>query len=215
MADDEHRNAVSTDASRRSVLKNGTLASAGLALGLSGSTPAAADRESASVDGTPLNLADVTFLQLMAYHHRGAIELASLAPERTTRQPLREFAEEAIAMQREEINEIETLLADAGIEPGRVLEADLDEVRMLVTAIPGNPTPNELAYLERLEGQRFDLRFIERFAAHHSGAIQLSRLVLREGQSPEVERMAREIIETQLEEIVQQYRWYLNWVETP
>ncbi|WP_226480178.1 DUF305 domain-containing protein [Natrinema amylolyticum] len=210
------------DASRRSFLQTGTLASAGLALGLSGAAPAAAtDDGPTGTDGliesdgsraTELNLADVGFLQLMAYHHRGGIEAASLVPERTNHDALAEFAESVIEAQRQGIARIERLLVEAGLEPGPLLEIDLDAVRDMVTSIPGNLRPNELAYLRSLEGTEFDLRFIEKFANHHSGAIQLSQLVLREGQSPAVEAMATDIIETQQSEIVEMYTWYLEWV---
>ncbi|QCS41731.1 DUF305 domain-containing protein [Natrinema versiforme] len=213
----------SADASRRSFLQTGTLASAGLALGLSGAAPAAATGgDSTGSDETPagdaasdteLNLADVGFLQLMAYHHRGGIEAASLVPERTNHDALAEFAETVLEGQREGLVRIESILAEAGIEPEHLLEADLDAVRDMVTSIPGNLRPNELAYLQRLEGTTFDLRFIETFANHHRGAIQLSHLVLREGQSPAVEAMANDIVETQQAQIARMYAWYLDWVQ--
>jgi uncharacterized protein (DUF305 family) len=204
-----------SQASRRSFMKTGALASTGLALGTSGAGPALAtdgDGDHLEVDAGDLNLADVTFLQMMAYHHRGALELAELVPDRTDRRELIELSEMAIDHQDEEIDEIETILSDAGIEPGRVLDVDLDDVRGLVSAIPGQPEANEIAYLRTLEGDAFDLRFIELFTYHHGGAIQLSRSVLEEGQSSEVERLANDIIEMQLEEIVQMYQWYLDWV---
>ncbi|ELY67627.1 DUF305 domain-containing protein [Natrinema versiforme] len=217
------RETESDDASRRSFLQTGTLASAGLALGLSGAAPAAAtdgettDSAEPSSTGaasdTDLNLADIGFLQLMAYHHRGGIEAASLVPERTNHSALAEFAETVIEAQREGIARIESILTEAGIEPEHLLEVDLDAVRTMVTSIPGNLRPNELAYLQRLEGTTFDLRFIETFANHHRGAIQLSHLVLQEGQSPAVEAMATDIIETQQAQIVRMYTWYLDWVQ--
>jgi uncharacterized protein (DUF305 family) len=137
-------------------MKSGALASTGLALGMSGATPTLAATENENrddVDTGDLNLADVTFLQLMAYHHHGAIEIAELADERTDREELLDLAEMEIDHQAEELEEIEEILSDAGIDPGQVLEADLDDIRGLVTAIPGNPKPNELADLRRLEGE--------------------------------------------------------------
>lgn len=222
MGSDTDTDDSATDASRRTFLQSGTLVSAGLALGLSGAAPAAAmdDKttetdETAGADGscaTGLNLADVGFLQLMAYHHRNGIEAAALVAERTNHESLARFAERVIEAQRQGIARIERLLAEAGIEPGHLLEIDLDAVRDMVTAIPGTLRPNELAYLRGLEGTAFDLRFVEKFTNHHSGAIQLSQLVLQEGQSPAVERMATDIIDTQQSQIVQLYRWYLEWV---
>lgn len=210
---DETNSDETHDATRRSILQTGTLASAGLALGLAGTAPAAADGEGTqpAANGSDLNLADVTFLQVMAYHHRGGIEAAELVPERTGHDALREFSQTVIQNQRQGIDRIERMLTDAGIEPGHLLEVDLDAVRDLATSIPGNLRPNELAYLRTLEGTAFDLRFIERFANHHSGAIQLSQLVLQEGQSPAVEQLATEIIDAQQADIVQMYRWYLDW----
>lgn len=184
---------------------------------MSGTTPALADDHHHGADdhhhGTgDLNLADVTFLQLMAYHHRGALELAELVPARTDRAELIDFSEMAIEHQAEEIEEIETILSDDGIDPGEVLEHDLDEIRGFVSAIPGQPEANEIAYLRTLEDKRFDLRFIELFTYHHGGAIQLSRVVCEQGESDEVEQLAEDIIEMQLNEIIQMYQWYLDWV---
>lgn len=202
------------DESRRSLLKSGALVSSGFALGLGeGTGTVAADGEVArDGDGNSMNLADVGFLQLMAYHHRGGIEAAQLVGERTAHEQLRQFAETVVRSQRRGIQRIEGILADAGIEPGDLLRADLDDVREFLSAIPGQPTASEIAYLESLEGPDFDLRFIERFTYHHSGAIQLSQRVLQAGESPVVADLAEEIIAGQLEEIVKMYQWYLEWV---
>lgn len=196
--------------SRRSFLKAGALASGGLTLGLS-SGGIAAGQDGEDTSGGELNLADITFLEMIAYHHRGAVELAELAPERTDREELLDFSEMAIEMQTDEIEQIRTIFRNGGIDPGEVLDADLDDVRGLVSNIPGMPEPNELAHLRSLEGTEFDLTFIDLFAPHHRGAIILSKEVLQRGQSPEVEELATEIIDTQKGEIIQMYQWYLNW----
>lgn len=205
---------LNENSSRRTFLKAGALTSTGLAVGVPGAiTPAVAnDEQVTSADDQPLNLADITYLQLLAYHHRGAIELARLVPDRTDHQELADFAEMVIEAQLEGIERIKTILSDAGIEPGPVLDVDLDEIRGFISSIPGNPEPNELAYLGALEGQEFDLQFINVFSNHHRGAIQLSQSVLQEGESERVAEMAKEVIQTQQEEIIQMYEWYLDWV---
>lgn len=200
------------ESSRRSFLKAGALASGGLALGLSGGSGVAAGHGDENADGkNSLNLADVTFLQMMAYHHRGAVELAGLASERTDREELLEFAEMAIEAQSDEIEQIRTMLRDAGINPGEVLDVDLDTVRGLVSNIPGMFKANELAHLRSLEGTEFDLTFIDIFTYHHRGAIILSKEVLTHGQSPGVEQLANGIIDAQKSQIIRMYRWYLDW----
>lgn len=215
MADNDPNLTVSdTDKSRRSFMKLGALASGGLTLGTAGTGTALGEETAGEVTGeeTSLNLADVTFLQLMAYHHRGAVEMAELAEDRTDRDELLTFAEDAINMQQEEVEQMKSILAEAGIEPGQVLDQDLDDVRTYVTAIPGEPEPNELTDLEMLNGEEFDLRFIELFTYHHSGAVQLSRQVLDEGRSPAVADLAEGIIDMQVGEITKMYEWYLDWV---
>lgn len=214
MTSNDPRDTENGDASsRRSFMKLSTLASGGLALGMAGSgTVAGAQTGDGDADGTQLNLADVAFLQVMAYHHRGAVEMAELAEDRTDREELLDFADQAIAHQQEEVDEMKTLLEDAGIDPGQVLDYDLDDVRGYVTAIPGEPEPNELTYLETLSDEDFNLRFIELFTYHHSGAVQLSKQVLQQGQSDEVAELAEEIMEMQIGEITQMYEWYLDWI---
>ncbi|UHQ99278.1 DUF305 domain-containing protein (plasmid) [Natrinema zhouii] len=198
---------------RRSVLKTGMLTSSGLALGLSGATPVSAGEESTGAKDTQdLNLADVSYLQLLAYHHRSAIQMGEMALERVEHQELHEFLEMSIQKQTEGIQRIKDILSDAGIDPGEALDINLDDIRVLVTAIPGEPKPNELAYLESLEGEEFDLRFLEVFPYHHHGAIQMSKEVMKECGSTEVEKLANNTIETQLEGITQMYQWYLEWI---
>lgn len=201
------------ESTRRTFLSMGGLASTGLVLGVP-STEATADQDAtdAHLEETQLNLADVTFLQLMAYHHRAALEIAELAQERTDREELLDLAQLEIDHQQQEIDEMKGILSEAGIDPGRVLGVDLDDVRTMVTAIPGNPKPNELADLRSRAGEAFDLRFIELFTYHHSGAIQLSQQVIHEGQSQEVTELAEEIIEMQRGMILEMYRWYIEWV---
>lgn len=88
MPEDENPLTGLTDkSSRRSILKTGALASGGLAFGLSATSSAAvaSDEDEEDVDENSLNLADITFLQLLIYHHRSGIELAQLVPDRTGR----------------------------------------------------------------------------------------------------------------------------------
>ncbi|MFC4987350.1 DUF305 domain-containing protein [Saliphagus infecundisoli] len=214
MMEDGHQNAVVDNSLfRRSFLKTGTLTSSGLALGLSGTAPVSAgDEENGDGDSEGLNLADVSYLQLLAYHHRSAIQIGEMALNRAEHQELRNFLEQSINNQIEGLEKIKSILSDAGIDPGCVLDIDLEDVRVLITGIPGEPKPNERAYLKTLEGEEFDLRFLEIFPYHHRGAVQLSKVVLREGRSAEVEQLAQNTIETQIEGITQMYQWYINWI---
>lgn len=62
----------------------------------------------------PLADAEIAFLQLMIRHHRGGVEMAAAALERTTRTEVRRVAESIVAAQTSEIDAMTTLLAARG-----------------------------------------------------------------------------------------------------
>jgi uncharacterized protein (DUF305 family) len=51
-------------------------------------------------------------------------------------------------------------------------------------------------------------------ATHHRGAIDMANTELKDGSLPEVTRLARQIIDTQQDEIEQLQRWKAEWSTT-
>ena len=146
------------------------------------------------------NQADIDFLQAMIPHHEQAIEMAEMVEERTDRPELNELAGNVIESQTAEIDEIESMLEDAGEEAMDM--ADHGAMGM---------SQEELDELESLRGAKFDKMFSEMMIRHHEEAITMSRDVLDSGQSPDVADLAQGIIDEQQAEIQDLQTWLEEW----
>lgn len=66
----------------------------------------------------PLADAEIAFLQMMIRHHRGGVEMATAAVERTTRSEVRRVAASIVATQTSDIDAMTALLVDRAATPG-------------------------------------------------------------------------------------------------
>jgi uncharacterized protein (DUF305 family) len=162
-----------------------------------GSAPAG-DEESAS-----FNDADISFIQGMIPHHQQATEMAALVAERSEREELRSFADKIIADQSAEIEEMQGLLAAAGAEEGAGHGG--------TGGMSGSSQEPDMAELQGLSGQEFDLAFLDMMSAHHKSAIEMAEQVLDEGGNRRVADLANRIMETQRAEIEQMAVWRGDW----
>lgn len=149
------------------------------------------------------------FLQAMIPHHQSAMEMAELVPEPTERPELRELAEAIIGSQEAEIEQMRSLLTEAGEDPDAVNGMDMDM---------GDETMSEMmdpsmmmAELEGLQGQEFDLAFLDLTTMHHQGAIEMSEMVLEQGADAQIAELADGNIEEQRTEIEQMQEWQQAW----
>lgn len=157
------------------------------------------------------NDADIAFMQGMIPHHQEAIAMAELVPDRTDRPELLELANDVIASQRVEIEQMREKLRDAGAEPDAMeitptaMDHDMDH------GDDAHMTREEMQALEAAQGEEFDILFAELMIRHHEGAVESAQRVLEEGQNPRVAELAREIIAEQEAEIQQLRGWLEAW----
>ena len=188
-------------------LAGGLVAGAVVLVGCSGpsdtsgaQTGAAAETsagESAAVDD-----ADVTFVQGMIPHHRGALEMAQLAGDRAEDPRVLELADRIEAAQQPEIETMSSWLgqwgepvpeeADAGTDHGSVGHGG--------TGMDGMPAA-DMAALEAASGAEFDRMWLEMMIAHHRGAVEMARTEIAEGRNPDAVALAGEIADSQAAEI--------------
>lgn len=161
-----------------------------------------------SQETSTFNQADVTFLQDMVSHHSQAVEMAQLVDERAAHEELKQLADTIIADQTQEIDTMTGLLEAAGAPPPSEAAQGMEHGMQM----PGMAGESEMAALRDLQGEQFDLRFIDMMTAHHQGAIQMAEQVLREGENPRVADLARQIIEAQRAEIDQMAAWRQEWI---
>ncbi|GAA3350900.1 DUF305 domain-containing protein [Amorphoplanes nipponensis] len=144
-------------------------------------------------DGSTYNAIDVAFVQMMIAHHRQAVEMAQLAPERAGGTGLRALAARISAAQGPEITWLQRWLRErklAETDPGH------DHSTM-----PGMQTPADLTALAAARGAEFDRRFVTMMTAHHRGAIQMAGDVLQGGSDQLLRETANEMAVEQGSEI--------------
>lgn len=139
----------------------------------------------------PVSPADVEFAARMVPHHRQALELAALAPDRAADPGVRAMAERIAAVQGPEIAVLESWLARHG---GHLPHADH-------AAMPGMASPARRDELAAAEGPAFDELFVALMIAHHEGALEMAAQVRTAGTDLEIAEFADGVVATQSADI--------------
>lgn len=155
-------------------------------------TLSAEEAEKAVGDDTP-NSADFGYVQRMIEHHKQALAMTELAPERAGAEKLKRLAARIEAAQGPEIKAMEGWLEQHG---GHGAYTGHDH-----GAMPGMASPKQLAALREARGDDFDTLFLKLMTAHHQGAITMATEVLTDGNNTLVEEMANDVIAQQTSEI--------------
>ncbi|MYT26709.1 DUF305 domain-containing protein [Streptomyces sp. SID7760] len=145
-------------------------------------------------DDSP-NAADRAYVQHMVEHHRQALTMTALAPERASADGVKRLAERISAAQRPEIGAMEKWLAGHPA-PSGAPAAGHDH-----GAMPGMATEEQLHRLSEAKGPDFDKLFLTLMTAHHEGALKMAGEALAGGNNGAVEEMANEVVATQTAEI--------------
>ncbi|MFB9581314.1 DUF305 domain-containing protein [Streptomyces goshikiensis] len=152
-------------------------------------------------DDTP-NAADQTYVRGMIEHHRQALTMSALAPDRASAEAVKGLAERIAAAQKPEIGAMERWLArypapgGAGGAGGTGGMGGHDH-----GAMPGMATEQQLKELADARGTDFDRLFLKLMTAHHEGALKMAGQALAGGNNVAVEEMATEVVATQTAEI--------------
>lgn len=154
---------------------------------------------------------DLRFIDGMIMHHEGAIVMAEAALEHSQRAEIRQLAEEIIAAQETEIQQMQdwrqAWYPSAGPEP-IMYHADMNH---------DMPMSEEMAAAMRMDmdlgtaDDEFDLRFINAMIPHHEGAVAMAEDVQAKSDRPEMQALADEIIAAQQGEIDQMTQWRQDW----
>jgi uncharacterized protein (DUF305 family) len=187
----------------------GVLALTACADGRTAQPAGGGDREQQTSTG--FNQADVAFLQNMTPHHAQATTMAQLAQGRAAHSELTQLADRIISTQTQEIETMRSLLAEAGVEPSAEGAGGMDHGG---GHMPGMMSEAQMAELRGLQGEPFDLAFLEMMSVHHRAAIEMAEQVLQEGENPRVADLARQIIDAQRTEIEQMAAWQQQWNTT-
>ncbi|MEV0895357.1 DUF305 domain-containing protein [Actinoplanes sp. NPDC049802] len=147
--------------------------------------------------GAVFNDADVAFAQHMIVHHRQAVEMAGLAPERAASAAVKKLAADIEAAQAPEIS---TMTGWLGTWGATVPEAGHDSGH---ETMPGMMSDADMTALAAAKGAAFDERFLTMMIAHHEGAITMAGEVAAKGSDPAAKALAATIVTDQQAEIAE------------
>ncbi|XVS61458.1 DUF305 domain-containing protein [Actinosynnema sp. CA-299493] len=144
--------------------------------------------------------ADLKYVAGMIVHHRQALDMTALAPERAQNETVRGLASRIHDTQGPEIAAMEQWQRQyAEDAPAHGHGSDLPEVDH--RSMPGMATDEQLAALRAARGADFDRLFLQLMIAHHEGAVRMAIEVLSSGSDVRVEEMANDVSVSQTDEI--------------
>ena len=146
------------------------------------------------------NESDLTYVVGMIAHHRQAVEMTALAPDRAANETVRGLASRIHDTQGPEIGAMEQwqkqFATNAEQHGHSSALPHVDHASM-----PGMASAADLEALKASTGGEFDKLFVRLMTAHHKGALTMAEGVLAKGVDVRVEEMAADVIATQTDEI--------------
>ncbi|SDO37494.1 DUF305 domain-containing protein [Geodermatophilus sp. DSM 45219] len=174
--------------------------------GMDSSTSAESSAGAESSDeSAQFNNADVTFVQGMIPHHRGALEMARMADGRAEDPRVLDLANRIEAAQQPEIETMTGWLQEWGEplpEEGSDSMGSMDHGSMDMGGMDMEGMSEEdMAALEAASGAEFDRMWLEMMIVHHRGAVEMAQTEIAEGSNADAVALAEEIADSQAAEI--------------
>jgi len=177
-------------------------AAAALALTLAAcgnsSTPTTAASPTAATDSAVAaahNDPDVTFINDMAPHHSGAIEMAKLAAGQAGNAQVKDLANRIAGAQGPEIDRMKMMASAWKV----ALNTDMHGMGGGMAGGGGD----DVAALMPLNGAAFDKEFLTRMTAHHTSAVQMAKAELAQGTNPQARALASAVVSAQEKELAE------------
>ena len=161
--------------------------------------------ETAVITGEPAgyNADDVAFATNMIPHHKQAIELSNLVPDRSTNPELAALAGQIAATQQPEINIMNVFLVQWNENPEAGVDSDGEGHAGHGQAMQGMVDDATMTRLESLRGTEFDTLWLESMISHHQGAIEMAKAEIANGENIDAIAMAETMVRMQEAEIGQ------------
>jgi uncharacterized protein (DUF305 family)/uncharacterized cupredoxin-like copper-binding protein len=170
---------------------------------------------------------DLMFIDMMIPHHASAVAMAQVAETRSEHPELRTLAEEIIASQSAEIDQMqawrEQWFPDAPAMPTMPMEQMMEMMGEMPGGMMGTPGvmpgPGGLGMMEMEQQiadlcattEDFDLAFIAAMIPHHQMAVMMAQVATMRAEHPELQALAQTMIDDQQREIEQMQAWRAAW----
>lgn len=146
--------------------------------------------------------ADQRFIEEMIPHHEGAIEMATLALERSTRPEVLSLAQQIVTSQTHDITDMRAWYRD-----------------WFHREVPPPPEDSHTMHMQGMVGDMdklkaakdFDLEFMSQMITHHEMAIMMAQMLQSTTERAEMKTLADAIISSQQNEIESMRAWLKAW----
>lgn len=161
--------------------------------------------ETPVISGEPAgyNADDVSFATNMVPHHKQAIELAELVPDRSTNPEMAALASQITATQQPEINIMNVFLVQWNENPEAGGDSGGEGHAGHGQSMQGMVDDATMTRLESLRGTEFDTLWLESMISHHQGAIEMAKAEIANGENVDAIAMAKTMVAAQEAEIGQ------------
>ncbi|MBE9140437.1 DUF305 domain-containing protein [Nodosilinea sp. LEGE 07088] len=154
---------------------------------------------------------DLRFIDGMTPHHEGALAMAEAALANSKRPEIRQLAENILASQQVEIDQMKAWRA--------AWYPDAPDVPMMYHAEMKHDMPMDEAMIGSMRmdmdlggaDDDFDRRFLDAMIPHHEGAVVMAKDLKGKSRRPELLALADEIMASQQAEIDQMKQWRQDW----
>ncbi len=155
---------------------------------------------------------DLRFIDAMIPHHRGAIDMANEALQKSKRPEITSLAQNIIKAQDREENELMRKWRKAWYPKASAtpMAYDSQQGKMMPMSVAQKNSMMMKMDLGPADAN-FDLRFMDAMIPHHEGAISMAKDALNKAQHPKLKQLANEIIASQQTEIDQMKQWRKTW----
>ncbi|MEC4721637.1 DUF305 domain-containing protein [Noviherbaspirillum sp. CPCC 100848] len=147
---------------------------------------------------------DHQFIDTMAIHHQSAVEMAQLVEKRSGRAELKQMAKKVIDDQQTEIKQLREWKQQWYAGRG-------DAVNMKMPGMAESMKNMSMDKLSAANGKAFDAMFIDMMTRHHRGAVKMAQDAMGKLKHDELKNLARNVIDTQKQEIDQMAAWKKEW----
>ncbi len=171
-------------------------ASSALAQGMAGHDMSTMQMEAmGTLEGLEGEAFEVAFMSMMIGHHQGAIQMSQWILERTENADIRSAAEQIIASQQAEIEQMTAWLTDwYSAEPdSAMMDMMASDTEMMMAEMEASDNP--------------DRAFLEQMSLHHTSATDMAQLALLRAEHAELRELAKDIIVEQAQEIAEFQAW--------
>lgn len=155
------------------------------------------------------NNIDRHFIEQMIPHHEGAVDMATLALEKSKRIEIKTLATSIIDSQTKEIDDMQEWYREWFGKD--VSKGDMGMMGGGMMSGSGMHMGEEEDIASLENATDFDRAFLEAMIPHHQMALMMVRMLSSATNRPEMVQLAKNITTSQSKEIEDMQSWYMEW----